>query len=75
MHLHRNKKFIAGTDEKTVPRLSQKNRWKWQPVRQTGYNLRYLLTTQRKFFGKYAAKTLLAQHMFHNPSVSHICLT
>ena len=72
MYLHKNKKFIAGTDQNTVPLLSQKNIWKRQPVRQTRYNLRHSPTTQRTNFVKYAAKTLLAQHIFHNPSVSHI---
>ena len=54
MYLHENKKFLVGTNEKTIPRMSQTNKWKRQPVQQTRYNLHHSPTTQGTNFRKYA---------------------
>ena len=55
-------------DPTHVPSLKKK--WTRQPIPQTRYNLR--LKPQGKKFQHYAARKLLAQHLFQTPYINHI---
>ena len=52
--------------------ITVKNKWRRQPIQQSRYNLRSTSNFKTTNFKNLAAKTLLAQHMFQTPQISHI---